>query len=452
MRVFRSLSLLMGITCLLHLAVSQPACGQKRGDLQAALETAWTELLATWYPQAMDTTYGGYLANFEYDWRPSPEQNKMIVTQARHLWTTTKAAELYPDQPLYDRAARQGFEFLRDHFWDARHGGFYWMVDRAGKPLVGNPADRLMSTYGNAFGIYALAAYAHYRGDDESREMAQRAFRWLDEHAHDHTHGGYFAALSEAGQPVDAEWVSKQGLPPQALYKDQNTSIHLLEAFSELYQVWPDTLVRRRLQEMLTLVRDRMVSDQGYLRLYFQPDWTPISYRDSSQTVREAHYALDHVSFGHDIETAFLLLEASEVLYGEADEATRRVAKKLVDHTLAYGFDPQRSGIYDQGYYLPGTNTVTIVNDHKAWWSQAEGLNTLRMYARFFPDDPRYAEAFDKLWHYTQTYVIDATYGGWYANGIDTDPSARRAPKGQAWKGNYHNGRSLMRLLAGEKQ
>ena len=428
-----------------------PAFGQADLALVRSLDSAWQSLLTVWYPRTIDSAYGGYRANFEYDWSPSAEQNKMIVTQARHLWTTTKAAELYPDQPQYDQAARQGFAFLRDRLWDQRHGGFYWTVDQAGKPLRGNPADRLMSTYGNAFGIYALAAYARYRGDEESRATVQRTFRWLDEHAHDSTHGGYFAVLTEEGQPADPEWVRGHDLPAQALYKDQNTSIHLLEAFSELYQGWPDPLVRRRLQEMLTLVRDTMVSDRGYLRLYFQPDWTPISYRDSSQTVREANYALDHVSFGHDIETAFLLLEASEVLYGEADDTTRRVAKKLVDHTLQYGFDPQRSGIYDQGYYLSGTNTVTIVNDHKAWWSQAEGLNTLRMYSRFFPTDPRYSEAFDKLWHYTRTYVMDSTYGGWYPNGIDTDPQSRQAPKGQAWKGSYHDGRALMRLLQGEK-
>lgn len=419
------------------------AHGQSDAALMRSIDSAWQSLLTVWYPRAIDSIHGGYLANFEYDWRPSLKQDKMIVTQARHLWTTTKAAKLYPNRPEYDRAARQGFEFLRDQMWDAEHGGFYWLVDRSGKPVLGNPAHRLMCTYGNAFGIYALAAYADYRGDEESLAMAQRAFRWLDEHAHDNTHGGYFAVLTEAGKPATPAWVRGHGLPPRALYKDQNTSIHLLEAFSELYQVWPDSLVRLRLQEMLTLVRDTMVSDRGYLQLYFQRDWTPISYQDSS----EANYALDHVSFGHDIETAFLLLEASEVLFGEADETTRRVAKKLVDHTLRYGFDPQRSGIYDQGYYLPGGNTVAIVNNHKAWWSQAEGLNTLRMYSHFFPGDPRYADAFAQLWHYTQTYVMDTTFGGWYANGIDTDPTARQAPKGQAWKGNYHTGRSLMRLL-----
>ncbi len=189
-----------------------------------------------------------------------------------------------------------------------------------------------------------------------------------------------------------------------------------------------------------------MVTDLGYLQLYFQPNWTFVSYRDSSQTVRTANYALDHVSFGHDIETAFLLREAAEALYGTVDEDTRRVAQKLVKHTLKHGFDPQRSGIYDQGYYQPGTDSVIIVNDHKAWWSQAEGLNTLSRYADLYPEDSSYRTAFQQLWQYVQRHVIDPKHGGWYAQGLDTAPTARLAPKGQQWKGNYHNGRTLMHL------
>lgn len=438
-------SILLGLV-----GTTAPTFGQEKTSLSFEIESAWNDVLTVWYPRAIDTVYGGYLANFTYDWQPLPEQDKMIVTQARHLWTTTQAARLYPEQLRYDQAARHGFEFLRDHQWNTRHGGFHWKVNRRGEPLLGNPADRLMSTYGNAFGIYALAAYAHYRKDKESLTWAKKAFRWLDQHAHDSVQGGYFAALTEDGQPIDRAFATQNGLPARAYYKDQNTSIHLLEAFSELYQVWSDTLVRRRLEEMLTLIRDIMVSDVGYLRLYFQPDWTPVSYRDSSQMVREANYALDHVSFGHDIETAFLLREAAEILYGKVDDKTRAVAQKLVNHTLRYGFDPARSGIYDQGYYLPGTDTVTIINPHKAWWSQAEGLNALALYARLFPDDPRYSRAFAKLGQYTRTYVIDSEHGGWYAAGLDTYPEARTAPKGQQWKGNYHNGRALMRLLKEE--
>ncbi len=413
-----------------------------------SFRAAWNDLLRDWYPRAIDTVYGGYRANFDFAWQPLSQQHKMVVTQARHLWTTAKAAGLHPQEPLYGQVADHGYRFLRDKLWDKERGGFRWLVDQAGAPLPDDPSDHVMRTYGNAFGIYALAAYHDYRQDGEGLELAQQAFHWLEQHAYDTLYGGYFAATTEAGEVVDARLATQLDLPLRATYKDQNTSIHLLEAFTALYHEWPDSLLRQRLVEMLVLVRDSMVTDLGYLQLYFQPDWTPVSYRDSSQTVREANYALDHVSFGHDIETAFLLREASEALYGTVDDTTQTVAKKLVDHTLKHGFDPQRSGIHDQGYYQLGTDSVTIVNNHKAWWSQAEGLNTLSRYANLYPEDSGYQAAFQQLWQYVQRYVIDSKYGGWYSQGIDTAPAARYDPKGQQWKGNYHNGRTLMHLAA----
>jgi mannobiose 2-epimerase len=120
-------------------------------------------------------------------------------------------------------------------------------------------------------------------------------------------------------------------------YKDQNTSIHLMEAFNELYTVWPNALVKARLNEMLYLIRDTILTPKGYLNLFFQPDWTPVSYRDSSLDVMMKHKELNHVSFGHDIETAYLMLEASHTLGIENDTTTLRIGKKMLDHALDNG-------------------------------------------------------------------------------------------------------------------
>lgn len=180
--------------------------------------------------------------------------------------------------------------------------------------------------------------------------------------SHDKIYKGYYQDLSIEGKPLkrDENTPSTSSLG----YKDQNSSIHLLEAFTELYEVWPDSLLRTRLQEMLLLVRDVQTSHRGNLILYFQPDWTPISFRDSSESIILTHKNLDHVSFGHDIETAYLLLEASHVLGWKKDDKTVGIAKKMVDHTINTSWDGKNGG-FDEGYYFKNKTGITIIKNSK---------------------------------------------------------------------------------------
>jgi mannobiose 2-epimerase len=396
------------------------------------------EILEKWYPLAFDTTYGGFLTAFTYDFQPTDDQRKMIVTQARHTWTNSKAAVRYQDS-TYVRGAKHGFQFLRDVMWDRDNGGFYTMVSRAGEPIdthLGKTA------YGNAFAIFALAAYYEQSKDAEGLNLAKEGFEWLDKHSHDPLLGGYYQHLARDGTPLvrTPETLSTSDLG----YKDQNSSIHLLEAFTELYQVWPDSVVRERLREMLFLIRDRIVTPEGYLTLFLTPDLKPVSFRDLPDSVIHVHHYLDHVSFGHDVETAYLLLEASHVLGLENDTTTARIAKKMVDHSLAKGWDADKGGFYDEAYYFKNKADITITADTKNWWAQAEGLNTLLMMAELYPDDPNdYYDKFELLWDYVDTNLIDHVNGDWYAGGIDRQPELKTALKGQIWKANYHQYRSL---------
>jgi mannobiose 2-epimerase len=196
---------------------------------------------------------------------------------------------------------------------------------------------------------------------------------------------------------------------------------------------------------MLFLIRDKIVTPKGYLTLFFKPDWTPVSYRDSSRAVLLNHRGLDHVSFGHDVETAYLMLEASHLLGLKNDTATARIAKKMVDHALNNGWDNAVGGFYDEGYYFKDKPGITIIADTKNWWAQAEGLNTLLMMSDLYPNSPqKYEEHFYKLWDYVQTYLIDHQHGDWYQGGIDKQPNYKLALKGQIWKGTYHNLRSFI--------
>jgi mannobiose 2-epimerase len=397
-----------------------------------------TELLNKWYPQSMDSIYGGFLTTFTYNFLPTGPQDKMIVTQARHVWSNALASRLYPEVTYYKKCAAHGFSFLKDKMWDKTNGGFYTLVDREG-----NVKDAEEKTaYGNAFGIYASAAWYQASGDNDALQLAKDCFAWLEKHAYDPILKGYYQNLLPDGTPV-----KRTAADPSTStvgYKDQNSSIHLLEAFTELYSAWPDALVRQRLQEMLLLIRDVITTKKGSLTLFLQPDWTPVSFRDSSEAVILQHRYIDHVSFGHDVETAYLMLEASHVLGLKNDTATMRIAKLMVNHALQNGWDKINGGFYDEGYYFKNKKEITIIKDTKNWWAQAEGLNTLLLMADRYPNDTmQYFEKFKKMWKYIQTYLIDHEYGDWYEEGLDKSPERKTALKGHIWKATYHQLRSL---------
>lgn len=430
-----------------YLGAFEPVELSERSRIGAEIrESIPADMLQHWYPKAADQEYGGYLSTFTYDWQPTGPQDKMIVTQARHLWSNARASQLYPDFLYYEDLARHGFSFLRNVMWDSAYGGFHTLVDRKGS--VKNQPGQEKTAYGNSFAIYGLAAYYQATGDTAALSLAQKTFHWLEAHSHDPVHKGYFQHMERDGTPVsrDHEVPTTSDLG----YKDQNSSIHLLEAFTELYTVWPDPLLRERLEEMLLLVRDTITQPNGSMVLFFEPDWTPVSFRNASRETILKHRYLDHVSFGHDVETAYLMLEASHVLGIKNDEQTMEVAKKMLDHALRNGWDEQLGGFYDQGYYFEGDDEISIINDHKNWWSQAEGLNTLLLMADHYPDDElRYFEKFSKLWSYINEYLIDHEHGGWYEGGLDKQPDMKTALKGHIWKGNYHQFRSLIHCMQG---
>ena len=411
---------------------------ETRLAIASQMETSLrTGVLAKWYPQAVDSLHGGFLTTFTYDFKPTGPQDKFIVTKARHTWTTAKAAKDFQKETQLLACSRQGFQFLRDVMWDKTYGGFYSLVTRDGKVK-----STTKEAYGNAFGIYALAAYYEASGDTAALNLAIKAFKWLEKNSHDPVHKGYFQNLEQDGSPS----VRKTTTPSTSSlgYKDQNSSIHLLEAFTALYEVWKNDLLRERLEEMLLLIRDRITTPEGYLTLFLTPDWKPVSFRDSAEAVIRQHKSIDHVSFGHDVETAFLMLEASHVLGIKDDTKTMTIAKRMVDHALRNGWDSKVGGFFNEGYYFRDKPGITIIYDSKTWWAQAEALNTLLLMADKFPrDSTAYFEKFQQLWQYVRNYLIDHEHGDWYQEGLDKEPDKKTALKGHIWKGNYHQYRAL---------
>jgi mannobiose 2-epimerase len=406
-------------------------------------------ILEKWYPLVLDKECGGYFTNVAHDWTLLPNQEKMIVSQARYIWTLSKAADFFGDAKEYIPMACHGLPFLKAKMWDQKYGGFFQIRSREGGISDVNGWREEKRTYGNAFGIFGLAALYKQTHDSDILEFARTAFHWIEEHAYDREHKGYFQFLTREAKLFDRtskyKTIASDG--NELGYKDQNSSIHLLEAYTELYHVWKDPLVYTQLKSLLELIRDTIVAQQGYLRLFFHTDWTPVSFYECSPEERDANFGLDHVSFGHDYETAFLMLEASYALGLHADRRTLSVAKKMLDHAMAYGWDEQAGGFYDAGYYCKGDGRCTVIKDTKNWWAQAEGLNALLLFAKIFPHDHRYYKYFLRQWEYIKTFIIDSAGGDWFEGGLDKEPHFRTGPKGHIWKCTYHTTRALMNCI-----
>ncbi|MFO7446719.1 MAG: AGE family epimerase/isomerase [Ignavibacteriaceae bacterium] len=408
-------------------------------SIAVEMEHALIHEFNPWYPLSVDSVYGGFLSNINYKWEPDGGQNKFIVTQARHIWSTSNAA-MYYNNPELTKIAEHGFYFLKEIMWDKKFGGFYDLTDRVGIPIP-EGGEIIKKAYGNAFAIFGLSVYYKASGNEEALKLARETFNWIEKNCYDPEYGGYFQFIARNGEPFKDGY---GGVAP----KDQNSSIHILEAFTELYKVWPDQKLRERLTSLLHIIRDTITTEKGYLVLFSRRNWTPISFRNADKATRDSNYYFDHVSYGHDVETAYLMLEASEVLGIHNDTVTLKIAKKMVDHALQNGWDQEYGGIYDGGYYFDNDKKAAVVRDTKEWWAQAEAFNSFLLMSRLFPNDKtNYYEKFCKQWEYVKKYLLDKEYGGWYHGGIDKVPDEKYSPKSTIWKCNYHTSRSLINCL-----
>ncbi len=382
------------------------------------------EILQKFFPATVDEQGGGFHENYSLNWSRTAGNNKSIVFQGRLTWTSAQAARRFPAQAgLYLAMTRRGAACLADKLWDKTGGGFYWQVGANGQPIT-----TTKQMYGHAFGMYALAASYQASKDQAALDLAKRAFQWLEEHAHDQVNQGYFENIDADGKPVVRGGANVVGAA--AGQKSMNTSIHLLEALTGLYQVWPDPLLKTRVQEMLAICRDKIYSEPGYLIQFLSADWKPTRSPDS---------------FGHDVEAGFLMVEAAEAL-GQDDPRAWTAARHLVDHAMQYGWDSQLGGLYDSGAMNDAGVVTGELRTEKIWWVEAEHLNALLLqHEHLCKETTQYWEAFIKEWDWITKYQIDPTNGGWWPT-VHADGTPASRVKADMWTECYHQGRTMLNV------
>jgi cellobiose epimerase len=417
------------------LVLALPALGapQDRGDAQATkasaelrasrttLERILTEnILPFWYPQVIDTENGGYRLNHDIDGQFRGPVPKFLITQARTVWFFARLARSPYGKPEHLKAARHGFELLRDHMWDAEHGGFFWELDATGR----TPTKPLKHLYGQAFGLYALSEYALASGDPEAKQLAERLFALLEEHAHDARFGGYRELHARDWGPPPERSGPYMGAG-DARTKLMNTHLHLLEAFTTYCRLTQDPKARERLMELI-LIETNSVVRKGANQCTDEhtADWTPVR--------------ADRASYGHDIENVWLVMDACAAL-GWAQAPLADFYKALFDTSATYGFDAEQGGFYTSGLLGQPAD-----RKGKVWWAQAEGLvAALSLYQ--LTGEERYRRTYLETLRWIETKQVDWKHGDWHELIL---PDGRpQGFKAAAWKGAYHNGRAMLRCL-----
>jgi mannobiose 2-epimerase len=388
------------------------------------LEKMLTENIASfWLSKAPDLENGGYTINFGPKGERKPGGTKMIVTQARTLWLFSRLVRAGYGGQEYLKAAERGYQFLTDKMWDHDHGGVYWEVDPSGNQKL-QPRKHM---YGQAFALYAISEYYLATRKPEVLDFANRFFTLIDTKAHDRQYGGYLEFFEADWSPVSSNAISYMSTP--AHQKLMNTHLHLLEALTTYYRASQSQLAHQRLTELILIESNTVVRKPlGACTDRYSRDWTP-----------QLGDGLAIVSYGHDIENVWLLMDACEAA-GQSNQPLLDLYKTLFDYSLKHGYDATHGGFFDSGAFNQPANRRA-----KTWWVQAEALvSALYMYR--MTQDPKYLSVFQKTYEFVDQHVADWQYGEWHeitsAEGI-----AQSRDKAQPWKCGYHNGRAMIECI-----
>jgi len=361
----------------------------------------------------MDARRGGFFGQVLNNGWIRKKAPKGLVMHARFLWAYSAAYRIFKN-PEHLKAASHAYQFLSGALKDRKNGGFWWAVDPSGRPLTDTKV-----IYGQAFALYGLSEYFRASGDASAFEEARQLSARIDSVARDRELGGYYEACqADWSAPVSAA-LSEVDI---ACSKSMNTNLHVLEALSAFALAGGDCL--EALKECLNVYIDRVVQDSGHLALFFDDQW-------KSQT--------DHRSYGHEIESCWLAMEAAEIAYGE------QVPPRIRERALSMARECLKS-IREFGGTLPNELHDGHLDPDRVWWVQAE---TVVGFAEAWErtGEPAYLEAAAGVWDFIKNHMIDGKRGDWFwAVGPD-GRVRRRREKGGMWKANYHNARSCMEIM-----
>ncbi len=365
-----------------------------------------TKNILPYWLRLQDKEHGGFYGQVLADETVVKKANRGAILYGRILWSFSAAYRVLGN-PEYLEAAVNAKNYILEHFIDKQFGGVYWELD-----YLGHPINDRKQFYAMGFVIYGLTEYIRATGDTSVLSTAIDLYRYIETLAWDSEKGGYIEATQRDGSEISDFRLSEKDVNAP---KSQNTHLHILEPYTNLYRVWPTEELRQSIVRLIAVFKNHIVQPSGHLGLFFDNDW---------QSLHSPLSTLHSYSPGHDIEFSWLLDEACEVIGVNEDELVQRVAQAA------------KEGLQPNGL-MEGT-----------WWEQSETIiGFTNIYFRFGGEEhKRIAE---RCWEATQQYFIDHEHGEWweYPRLSASQPLSPSADKAGFWKCPYHNSRLCLQLI-----
>lgn len=382
-----------------------------------------------------DDEWGGYYGWLSYDLSLDKKSEKGCILNSRITWFFSNAYTLLKEESLLDEA-KHGYAFLKQHCVDRENGGVYWSLNYDGTPL-----DTTKHTYNQAFSIYALSSYYEAAKEKEALELAYALYRLIETKCRDEV--GYLEAFTKDFKPESNEKLSENGVMAD---KTMNTLLHVFEAYTELYRVCKANETLDLQAENRSVVSAGYVAEQVKQRLHWILDliaekiYNPKKQRQEVFFDKNYHTILDLHSYGHDIETAWLVDRGVELLGEETyREKMTPITQALTAQVYQVAFD---------GHSLANECDRGVVNENRVWWVQAE---TLVGFLNAYQKDPSHSEYRDAAhaeWEFIKEYVVDRRNGSeWYWEVQKDGSPITTRPIVEPWKCPYHNGRMCFEVM-----
>ena len=388
------------------------------------VENELYSILRYWMQHAIDALHGGFFGKIDNQDDVYTTAPKGSVLNARILWTFS-AVYNFNKQETYLSTATRAFEYIRDHFIDQAYGGVYWTVD-----FEGNMLDSKKQVYALAFCIYGLSEYYAATKNKEALKLALQVYDVIEEHSFDKKQEGYFEAFARDWKEVDDLRLSAKDANEK---KTMNTHLHIVEAYANLYRVHPSATLENKIAKLLQLFDQYFIDHTTFhLKLFFDEAW---------------YEKPDVVSYGHDIEAAWLLLQCAEIINNEKwINIYKSHAVKIAD-AAAEGLDKDGGVWYECPQPPKGSNReLQQLVTEKHWWVQAEAMIGF-FNAYQLTGDKKYLDQSFNSWQFIQQYLIDAKSGEWFW-GVDADHAImQNEDKAGLWKCPYHNSRACLEII-----